>query len=580
MAKDKKRSEEGKKEETLFYHELIGIIFIIFSISILGKLGKIGFFLTKLFKVAFGDWYWIFILFLLFFGLVNLFKHKSFDFKNQRFVGFVFICFGLLMFAHFPLHNYIEETSNSYFSETWNIYKTYLDTEANMYLGGGLVGSGMFYIVYYLFGAIGVVLIALLIMLLGLSLIIKMPIIDMFKNVGTKTKKLTRFTGNFSKFFKYDLGAKDEKAPSEKKSIFNKSQQIPLKIFEEVPNVMNYNFQDKLSIETRGLIHTVFNNLHIEYKDLNYTISYQVTSYKFTIFSEFSMEVLIERLNNVIEDSILIGYEGSNLMIQIVNKYAQILTVREILLKQSNLYDNYIMPIGLTYENKLCEIDLTTNSNILLIGSKDSGLRNFVTYYISALFVKMNLINYEIEVFDSNNDFNFIENLIDVKKDIQINDYLNQVIGMIDGKLELINNAKTSSIDEYNKKIDMNNETIEKLKRKIIIINSLDIDKEAYAYFENKIMYITQLGEKAGVTVIYLIRDEISYTTILSSLFIHKLIFKINSSSFSNKVISNNNAMYLQNKGDCFYLSQIKARRIQTPLVSKKDLEKIYEQLK
>ena len=44
--------------------------------------------------------------------------------------------------------------------------------------------------------------------------------------------------------------------------------------------------------------------------------------------------------------------------------------------------------------------------------------------------------------------------------------------------------------------------------------------------------------------------------------------------------MNNNNAMYLQNKGDCFYISQIKARRIQTPLVSKNDLEKIYGQLK
>src|SRR5690554_1700395 len=116
MAKDKKRSNDDNKEETLFYHELIGIIFIIFSISILGKLGKIGSFLTKIFKVGFGDWYWILILFFLFFGLVNLFKHKNFDFKNQRFIGFTFICFGLLIFAHFPLHNYIQQSSNSYFT--------------------------------------------------------------------------------------------------------------------------------------------------------------------------------------------------------------------------------------------------------------------------------------------------------------------------------------------------------------------------------------------------------------------------------------------------------------------------------
>ncbi len=93
-------------------------------------------------------------------------------------------------------------------------------------------------------------------------------------------------------------------------------------------------------------------------------------------------------------------------------------------------------------------------------------------------------------------------------------------------------------------------------------------------------MYITQLGEKAGVNVIYIIRDELYYTTILSSLFIHKIVFKINTSSFSNKIMNNNNAMYLQNRGDAFYLSQVRARRIQTPFVSNKDIEKVYEALK
>lgn len=580
MAKEKKRSIENEKEETLFYHELIGIIFIIFSISILGKLGKIGHFLTNVFKVGFGDWYWVIILFFLFYGLVNLFKHTHFDFKNQRFIGFVFICFGLLIFAHFPLHNYIEETSNAYFSETWRIYKHYLDTNSSMYLGGGLIGAVMFYIIYYLFGSIGVVLVALLIMLLGLSLIIKMPIIEMFKNIGTKTRKLTRFTGNFSKFFKYELGAKEEKPKEEKKSIFAKAQSIQLKIFEDAPNIMNYSFQEKLALEIRGLIHTVFNNLNIEYKDMGYTISYQITSYKYTIFSEFNIDNLIERLNNVIEEDILIGKENSNLMIQITNKYPQILTIKEILLKQNLLYNNYVIPIGLTYENKLCELDVTHNGNLLLIGSKDSGIKNFVNYFIFAMFVKMNLINYEIEIYDSLNEFYHLEKFIPIEKDIEINEYLNKVINLIDSKLEVINNAKTTTIDEYNQKIDIDNEAIEKIKRKFIIINATDVDKETYTYFENKIMYITQLGEKAGVNVIYIIRDELYYTTILSSLFIHKIVFKINTSSFSNKIMNNNNAMYLQNRGDAFYLSQVRARRIQTPFVSNKDIEKVYEVLK
>lgn len=578
MGKEKKRNIDDKKEETLFYHELIGVIFIIFSISILGKLGKIGTFLTDIFKVVFGDWYWIFILFLLFYGMVSLFKHKSFDFKNQRFIGFVFICFGLLMFAHFPLHKYISEKSNSYFSETWKLYRTYLDTNANMYLGGGLIGAVMFYIVYYLFSSVGVVLIAILIMLLGVSLIIKTPIIDMFKVLINNTKKLGKFTGNFNRFFKYRLGTAEEKKEL-KKNVFSKSQQVSIKLLEDSPNVLNYNFQEKLCQETKSLIHSVFNNLHIEYKEIDYIISYRVTTYKYIIFSEFKINMLIDRLNNIIEEDILIGQDGNNLIIQVVNKYSQILTIKETLLKQDNIYDNYILPIGLTYENKICEIDLIRDGNILLVGSLNSGLKNFINYFIFSLMIKINLLSFEIEIFDYNNDFKELEDIIEVKND-PINDLLNETITLIDQKLEIINNSKTTSIDEYNKKVEIDNLNIEKMKRKYIIVNNIELNKEAYSYFENKLMYITQLGLKAGVNILYLVREEKYYTSIISSLFTNKLIFKLDSSVFSNKILNNDNASILKANGDSFYLSQIRARRIQTPLISKKEINNIKSSFK
>ena len=51
MGKEKKRSvDEQEKEETTFYYELIGIVFIIFSITVLGELGKIGSFMLILLR--------------------------------------------------------------------------------------------------------------------------------------------------------------------------------------------------------------------------------------------------------------------------------------------------------------------------------------------------------------------------------------------------------------------------------------------------------------------------------------------------------------------------------------------------
>jgi len=499
MGKEKKRSvDEQEKEETTFYYELIGIVFIIFSITVLGELGKIGSFMLILFKVAFGDWYWLIILFLLFYGFQSLLRHKSFNFKNQRFIGFVFITFSLLLFAHFPLHNYVNRKSTNYFSETWSVYKSFINTNVDSYLGGGIIGAIMFYAIYYLFGSVGVVLIGVIIILFGFSLIINKPLIDIFKS--------------FNNFFKYQLGSGRKEKTVQRRDIFSRSQQIPLKIFEEFQNVMNYNFQEKHCYEMRSLIHSVFNNLHIEYKDVDLTISYKVSSFRFTIFSEYNLKAVMDRLNNVIEEDILFAQDGTSLMIQVTNKFPQILTIRELLMKQASLQNNYLLPLGLTYENKLCEIDITRSGNLLLIGSKNSGIKNFINYYICALFVKENLINYQIEIYDKQNEFFHLQPLLDIESEQDINDYLNKVIEEIDSRLETINNYGTTTIDEYNKKLDIEGSKEPKMQRKFIIINHFQADRETYSYFENKLMYVTQLGEKAGISTVYVVREEFYIT--------------------------------------------------------------------
>ncbi|HHX79968.1 MAG TPA: hypothetical protein GX692_02770 [Acholeplasmataceae bacterium] len=581
MGKEKKRSvDEQEKEETTFYYELIGIVFIIFSITVLGELGKIGSFMLILFKVAFGDWYWLIILFLLFYGFQSLLRHKSFNFKNQRFIGFVFITFSLLLFAHFPLHNYVNRKSTNYFSETWSVYKSFINTNVDSYLGGGIIGAIMFYAIYYLFGSVGVVLIGVIIILFGFSLIINKPLIDIFKSFGKGTKNIGKYAKSFNNFFKYQLGSGRKEKTVQRRDIFSRSQQIPLKIFEEFQNVMNYNFQEKHCYEMRSLIHSVFNNLHIEYKDVDLTISYKVSSFRFTIFSEYNLKAVMDRLNNVIEEDILFAQDGTSLMIQVTNKFPQILTIRELLMKQASLQNNYLLPLGLTYENKLCEIDITRSGNLLLIGSKNSGIKNFINYYICALFVKENLINYQIEIYDKQNEFFHLQPLLDIESEQDINDYLNKVIEEIDSRLETINNYGTTTIDEYNKKLDIEGSKEPKMQRKFIIINHFQADRETYSYFENKLMYVTQLGEKAGISTVYVVREEFYITSIIMSLYAHKLVFKLDSIPFSVKVMNNENATYLQSHGDSFYLSQIKARRIQTALVSKKDIEAVIEYLK
>ena len=49
------------------------------------------------------------------------------------------------------------------------IYKTYLNEKTADYLGGGVIGAFLFYLIFYLFGKYGVILCAILIFMLGFS---------------------------------------------------------------------------------------------------------------------------------------------------------------------------------------------------------------------------------------------------------------------------------------------------------------------------------------------------------------------------------------------------------------------------
>lgn len=579
MAKDKKRSiDEVKKAETTFYHEIIGITSVVIAIIILGKLGKMGEWLTIFSKILFGDWFWFFILFVLFYGLYNLMLHKSFDFKHQRFIGYTFFSLGLIVFAHFRMHSAIQNRDGNYFKTTWTIYMNYISTQSDIYLGGGLIGAIIFYLFYYLFGIIGVTLVATILMMMGISLMMNKTLVEMYNLAASKVKFLGKYTSNFNRFFKYELGLKKPKI-FEKQSIFHKNTKIPLKILEEYQNLMNLSFQEKVAYDLKTLIHSVFNNLNIEYKDLKTSIGYSFTTFEFIFFTKIDINLVVDRLKKVIDENIVFYHQNvNNVVIELNNKHFQILAIRNLLMMQESLYNNYIIPLGLNGDNKLEELDINKNNHLLLVGSTDSGIKNFVKSFLISLFVKQNLINYEIILIDSTKEFSDLNTIVEMMEG-NINDIFDTIIEDIDNRMNTISKNNANTLEEYNKKLEISNNEDEQYKRRFIIINRYNESLDDYSFFENKLMYITQLGVKCGINIIYIIRDESLLSSVVLSIFNDKLIFKTLTSSFSISCLNNDYAIYLTGKGDCYYLNKAEAIRLQTAIVSNNDFTNVEKYL-
>ena len=155
MSKEKKRSiEDESPKETLFYYELIGSIIIILSVTVLGKLGKVGSLASIFFRLLFGDWHWLFVIYILFYGFYLLFMHTKYNFKGNKTIGVLIISITLLLYSSFPIHNYVasRDSGTSYLGIVWDYYRSFLNGTNSLYLGGGLIGIILFYGIFYLLG--------------------------------------------------------------------------------------------------------------------------------------------------------------------------------------------------------------------------------------------------------------------------------------------------------------------------------------------------------------------------------------------------------------------------------------------
>lgn len=573
MSKEKKRNnDEVKKSETLFYYEIIGVILIIFSVTILGKFGKIGSFFTIIFKTIFGDWFWLFILLILFIGIYSLFLHKKFDFKSNMFIGFCFISISILMLSHFPLHNYATNNNENYFSKIWEIYKAFIEDNTDNYLGGGVIGVLFFYLFFYLFGKYGVILISLLILILGFSLFINKPIIDIFKFMTNKIKYIKKYTGNFKSFFKYELGSSKGKIKNEKKNVFMKNTSIPLRLLDSVIIDASFAMQEKISNENKSLILAILNSFNIEYKFIKMNITYKITTYKILLYSYVDVKLLIKKLQEVLSDNFFYSKENSVLTLQIKNQYEQMLSIKDLLLKQSCLMNNYIMPIGISSDDQLVEIDLSKKGNFIFIGNENSGIKNAVNSFIITLFTKALLNNFNLKIFDIYNDFEKYNNIIDINKG-NILEFLEEIINEINERLEIFKSFDIYNFTEYNRKIEMGLINESYMRRNIVIINHLNMDKETFSLFENKLMYINQSSNKTGINILFISRNTNTINNVIMSLFENKLFFKCNSERFNKNILKNDNCYYLLGYGDCLLLTDNSTTRLQIPLLTNKDFE-------
>ena len=191
MAKEKKLIPKPTKKD--FFYEISGTLTILLCLVLLSELGTVGIILKNLFKVLFGDFYFVVVVYLIGQGIFALVKEKWFDFKSIRFNGFLLFLFSLFLLVHISFIELYDINNQSILAQTIDLYKdSIFQGKYIASYGGGIVGAITSQIFVVLFNKVGALIFAIIFLVLSISFMTNLSI----KTIGysanyifTKTKK-------------------------------------------------------------------------------------------------------------------------------------------------------------------------------------------------------------------------------------------------------------------------------------------------------------------------------------------------------------------------------------------------------
>lgn len=539
MAKEKQSHYIQTQRDLTFYYEIVGIISIIIPILGFARLGSIGFYIMLIFKIVFGDWYFLFLLTILLYGLRCLLYHKPMDFKRMRIIGIVLILLGIMILSHFPMHKYIVsfdvDNEGGYFGKTIGLYLDYFKNYyEGMVVGGGIIGTCFFYMFYSLLSSIGTTLIIIVFIFVGMVFVTEKTINEFLSIIFRRFIWLYKlFRKKFSSF-KYEIKVTPEKISRRRIKLSNLPDPELIK-YESVELMNANNFKDRLK--------TILNKMNIFFGDILITVGYNVTTFLIESTSFIDLSVLNSNIKNISDSNFLIKKDVRNkkTIIEMDNTYQSKVSIKTLLNLQTNYEDDYNIPIGLTSLKMLKEVDLNLISNILIEDSENYSVE--LIYAVITMFhIKNKVKDFRISVFD---DEFFLKK---VTKKINIDELVNNANNV----LNKINHDNAQNIDEFNER---NNK--EYFKHQLLIFKDDVFLKKEYI---DKMVFLLQVSNKIGYHIFLITKNKSSLDVIFDNYFELQLYFK-NSLNLEVSKYLTENECFLTYKGEIERMTPVSISR-------------------
>ena len=375
MAKEKKLIPKPAKKD--FFYEISGTLTILLCLVLLSELGTVGIILKNLFKVIFGDFYFVVVIYLIGQGIYALAKEKWFDFKSLRFNGFLLFLFSLFLIVHISFLDLYDISNQAILSETIELYKDsiFSDQFISSY-GGGIIGAILAQIFVVLFNRIGAMIFAIIFMILSISFITNLSFKSFTYSLIFVFNKSKKIGLNIYRYFK------NINYPTKKEKVKTRGFIVNLNLLTDIPNNSNDLLQTRISNdEFDMLIRLIYqSNGYISEKKM--MVGYTQTRYLF--IGKFN-NVLEKQIDQILNRKKLFYKEENRMIIEAPNKIRKLLTVKNLLMmNQTN-----DIPLGIELNDMVIYFSPLVHQNLLLSGEYGSGIRTFIKSFIISLIFRL-----------------------------------------------------------------------------------------------------------------------------------------------------------------------------------------------
>ncbi|NQD67001.1 DNA translocase FtsK [Bacillus haikouensis] len=240
MAKRKKRKKRSSTSSSLkqtIKYEITGLALTALSIISIIELGAVGKAFVYFFRFFLGEWYMAALLWVLYIAGYLMVRREVPLLFSRRLLGLYIIIASFLLLSHVKLFDLLSNDGTfenpSVIMNTWDLYWMDVNGETSTSdLGGGMIGSIMFAVSYFLFDSQGARIVSATFILIGIILVTGKSLGEVLGRLGTRFRD---FLGSQWTAFKDDMsdwkttkGKKKAEKHQKAKDDSKKNESLPL----------------------------------------------------------------------------------------------------------------------------------------------------------------------------------------------------------------------------------------------------------------------------------------------------------------------------------------------------------------